>query len=471
MSRGTRILKALAGQGMAEVVSRILPFVILHVVVTRIGAANYGVADFGFRLVDLMLPLVTFGYLHLGTVDLGIAGKEKAESSAIVSEILTLKLLHALIAGVVLVALVYLYPPYAEYRTIALCLSFLIVTTALDMGYVHIGQRRILSAAVIQMLMKAISLVVIIFFVHDGDDTILFAVLYFGANGLISLGTFFHNIRFIELRLPSRAALWRRFRSTLPFAFLSLWGMLLYRYDLFVVEHFGTDDTYGLYSGAQRIAQSVRALLFGLQMVFLAEAVNSNSKSELTRIVHMGLFGGLLFTLPMAAGVWAVDAELLTFVLSDAYASSGLIFSVLMVGTVFQVIVTGFGTQVLLFKKEARVLNTVYPACIVIGIVTAFGLNEFFSIEGVAWSTIVTRVLAAGGVMFYSAKYLDRFPLADYAKLAVSALVMGLVVYFVDLDNLFASLALGGVIYAVLVYVLNRRKILDLLSRAASKFS
>src|SRR5690606_26010246 len=112
----------------------------------------------------------------------------------------------------VLCGVVYLVPGYDAYRPVVMALSFLLVTTALDMHFVHVGTARLFSFNIAMTLIKIASFIAVMVAVQDEGDVVLFAVLNFGTNGVASLFSFVVNTRRFGFRLPSAGRLRARAR-------------------------------------------------------------------------------------------------------------------------------------------------------------------------------------------------------------------------------------------------------------------
>jgi O-antigen/teichoic acid export membrane protein len=168
------------------------------------------------------------------------------------------------------------------------------------MSYLHIGTRRMLSLSIITILVKLASLAAVLAFVHGPDDALRFALLNFGANGLIALANFGLNVKKLPLALPTRTALAARFRRSLPFATTVFLALALERFDVFLVEDLLGARGAGLYGCPVRIAQAMVHVVAAVGAVFFAEVVATKTREELSRDAHLGLWVMLAIALPLA---------------------------------------------------------------------------------------------------------------------------------------------------------------------------
>ena len=455
-----RILKTLGGSFGAEVVNKLLPLMILHVVIQRIGPDNYGYAQFGWNLVDSGVPLVVAGYAYLATVELGQCRGDQQRTREILSEVTVLKMAHAAFALVGLMLTLVLTTSYHHYIPVTVPLSLVLLTSALDMSYVHVGTGKVLALSVIIIAVKLLGLALIPMLVHGPADRTLFALLYFGSNGVIGIANFVYNVRRFPLLMPARAALKRRFLAALPFAVTVALTMGLDRYDGFVIEHLFGEEGVGLYGGTVRIVQAIGSVVTAIGMVFFAEVVTTKDAESLTRHVNLGLWAILALILPMAVGSWFVGGPLLAAVLRPEYATQQSVFALLVCGLLFQGLVANYGMQVLMMHKRAITINALLTASLAGGLVAASYLGQRFGLIGVAMATVGARAFAGLGMGLSARRHLLRLPWRELMMTGGPALGMGLVLALVGPTSLPVGIAVGVVVYMPLLVVVNRGKVM-----------
>lgn len=445
----SRIVRSLVGGLFAEAVNKLVPLLILRYVVHKIGVEGFGVAQFGYWLIDVAVAFVVFGYTSLAAVELGKAQNDAKELARIIWEVVSLKAVHALIAALCLLAFVWTVPSYTEYRTVVTALSFILATSALDMSFVHVGTSRMLSLSLLTILVKLVSLASIFVVVKTPNDLLPFALLYFGANGVIALGNFALNVRRFPFVKPSPGALRRRFAKSLPYAVTGILLLALDRYDVFVVEHFLGAAGSGLYGGPVRIAQALANVIGSISMVFFSEVVATKDKESLTRHVALASWVLLALLLPVVAGSFVTGEGIVTLVLGPDFQGSGKVLTVLLIGLIGQSFVNVFGSSVLMLQRRARAINVVLLLASACGVPLAYALQKELGLIGVAYATMTTRIVSGCLMMLLARKYLDRLPAREFVLTALPTIVMYLVVSVLPSQSLVIVIVEGMSIYGV----------------------
>ncbi len=467
----SRIVRSLAGGFFAEIVNKLVPLLILRYVVREIGIEGFGLAQFGYWLIDVAIAFVVFGYTSLAAIELGQNQGKPDEQARIISEVLGLKCLHAVLATACLLAFVWTVPSYTEYKTVVTALSFILLTSALDMSFVHIGTSRMLSLSVLTILVKLLSLGSILLWVKGPDDLLTFALLYFGANGVISASNFLLNVRRFRLVRPEAAALRRRFKASLPYAVTGCLSLALDRYDVFVVERFLGAAGSGLYGGPVRVAQALSNVIGSIGMVFFSEVVATKDKESLTRHVSLAIWALFALLMPVVAGSLVTGEGIVTLLLGPDFQGNGRVLSVLLTGLLGQTLVNVFGLSVLTFHRRAVVINCILLAATAGGIPLAYALQLKFGLLGIALATMTTRLVSGTLMMLFARQYLARLPAREFLLTAGPALVMLAALSFAPTFALVPTLIVGGSVYAVVLAALNMGKIRTLTATLRSRLA
>jgi len=457
-----RILSTLLGGLTAEIVGKVVPLLVLRFAIARLGVERFGYAQFGYSLIDLTITLVVAGYAQTAAVELGRSHDNPSMIKSIVSEVTALKLINAVVGFGLIVLAFLLVPEYQKYAPVTLTLSWVLLTTALDMSYVHIGTRRMLSLSVLTIAVKLLSLTAVLVCVRTPDDLILFALLYFGANGLIGLGNFIINVRRFGWCRPTAIGLKQRFYGSAPFAFMVLLMMILERYDVFFIENLLGPTGAGLYLGTARIVQALANVAIAVSAVFFSEIVATESPESLTQHAYLGLWVLCALLMPVAAGAWLVGGDFIGLVLGPEFHGLGPVFAILVMALLAQAFVMVFGFQVLMVHRRAGTISAVLGASTVVGILLCILLRQSFGMNGVALANLGSRLVAAGLFLGLAAKYLTRWPWREILSTAGPALGMAAALRLLEPLlhlKLVENLVLGMGFYSAFFILMNRGKI------------
>lgn len=456
MVQKRRLATTIAAAMLVEVANKIFPLVVIHFAQARLGVGAFGFAQFGLHLVDFAIPFVVFGYHTAGSILIGSARGAPERIGQIMGWITGIKFINAAIAALVLQLCVRLIPGYEEFQTLVTLLSVMLVSSALDMNYVHVGTQRMLSLSMLSVIAKTVSLVLVLSLVRDPSDAITYALITFGANALISLATFWLNAKRFPISLPSRADLKQVFRIAAPFGVTALLVMATERFDMFVVEWELGLVAAGLYAGALRVFRSLQPFVQMLGNVFFSEMVSVETDEGFYEHVRLSLWSTLAISLPLVAGAWFVGGELLALIIGPEYASMRTVFAVLAASLVAEAFLYVFGNQVLLLKRRAHWLNI----ALAVGAAVGWGFGGYaaavYGLVGVAVAVLAAKGLPALIVTVLARRYLPRWPLAEFMRVFLPTCGMTFVLMAMPQANFWWKMLAGAASYGVFMAIANR---------------
>ncbi len=456
MMQKRRVAMTIAAAMLVEVANKIFPLVVIHFAQARLGVSAFGFAQFGMHLVDFAIPFVVFGYHTAGSILIGSARGAAQRIGDIIGWITGIKFINAAIAALILQLCVHLIPEYREFQTIVTLLSIILFSSALDMNYVHVGTQRMLSFSVLSVIAKTISLILVFSFVRDPEDAILYALITFGANAIVSLGTFWLSAKRFPISLPSRADLVQVFKIAAPFGITALLVMATERFDMFVVEWQLGLAAAGLYAGALRVFRSLQPFVQMLGTVFFSEMVSVDEENGFYEHVRLSLWSMLAIALPLVVGSWFVGGELLARVIGPQFSTMGTVFAILAVSLVAEAFLYVFGNQVLILKRRAKWLN----AALAVGAVVGWGFGGYaaavYGLVGVAVAVLLAKGIPAFIATISARRFLPRWPIAEFMRVFIPTCGMALVLMAMPQANFWWKLLAGAGSYGAFMAIANR---------------
>ncbi len=463
MVKKKRIATTLIAGSIAELVNKLFPLVIIHYAQTKLGMESFGYAQFGMLLVDLTIPFVVYGYQNYTSIEIGRNKDNKDYISKLLSNVIFIRLIHAGIAAFFLGLLVAQSSKYQDYLAVVLATSFVLFTSAIDLLPLMVGIQKLKSFSFFTIISKSISLALILSFVNDPNDTIIYAVITQATNSAISLATFIYGMRFFKIHLPDKKMLLSTIKDSTPFAVMILLIYPFERFDLIIIEHFGKAEAAGLYFGAWRLMQSLTQAVLMIGNVFVSELVSIEDQHSFTK--HIKLAVWIIMSLVVTAGLgsWFIDSQLISLVLGEDFSAAGPTLSMLLTSSIFFALFNLFGMQILMLKNSIWKVNQALFIGLVVGSIVSYSLAPNYSFLGVSFGSIVAKFCAALYVIYYAHPHISEFPTKEILKGAFPALVMFVVLYFLDLNNLWVNLIVGGSVIITMTMIINRNHIFYLM--------
>jgi O-antigen/teichoic acid export membrane protein len=449
---------------VVEILNKIVPLVVLSYVQKKLGVTAFGGAQFGIAIIEMAIPLVVFGYYHLGLVELS----KKPSNSAIghlISNLSALKLIHALLVGIGLAFMSLQVESYSGYFWLLIASSIALFFSGIDNVWLFIGTQKMAFVSFLIGLGRILSLVLILTFVQSEQDQIKFAIFYFLANGFVSATTAILAYRRYKLPLPDFFSMRQIISKAKHFALVPIMMVFIDRIDLIVVERLWGSAGAGLYAGPLRLSHSLFQVLTAIANAFLSEVIAINDRKKFSKHIHAGVWILAAVLVPMICGIWFVSGDLLSLIFDDSYRSVGPVLGIMIAGLLFNVTILVYGQQVLLLRGEERFFSLCLIGVVISILAMSSSLSEFWGLTGIAAGMLAAKFIGATFIVRRALAYIDGFPWRSILSSIIPGIIMTLALLLIDLDQLAAKLAAGAIIYALFFVIFNYKMIKTILHK------
>lgn len=449
---------------VVEILNKIVPLIVLSYVQKKLGVTAFGGAQFGIAIIEMAIPLVVFGYYHLGLVELSKSPSNSAIGH-LISNLSALKLIHALCVAVGLGLMSMQIEAYSGYFWLLLASSFALFLSGIDNIWLFIGTQKMAFASLLIGLGRILSLVLILLFVQNENDQIKFTVFYFLANGFVSATTAILGYRYYRLPRPDLLSMRSIFFKAKHFALVPIMMVFIDRVDLLVVERLWGSSGAGLYAGPLRLTHSLFQVLTAIATAFLSEVIAISDRARYTKHIHTGIWILASVLAPMIFGIWFVSGDILSLVFDDTYLAVSDVLGIMIIGLVCNVAILVFGQQVLLLRGD----QAFFSIClIVIGLSIlslSTSMSTLWGITGIASGMLMGKLFGTSLIVWRARRYIDGLPWLSILSAIIPGMLMSSCLLLMKLDHLWSNLAVGAVIYIVFFVMLNYKTIRSVLNK------
>jgi O-antigen/teichoic acid export membrane protein len=464
-----RIAAGLVAGIIAEIANKLFPLLTLHIAATKLGVTEFGRSQFVLWLIDMAAVFVIFGYGSLAPL-LWRDGNSSEERSRLLGMTMLVRAVHALLASIALMLICYYYAGWNEYLPLLLPSLFAIFSTAFDMVWALSAMQKLTVFSVISLVAKTLGLILILCFVNDDQDALIYMIAILGANAAVNMGSCLYVVKKIGVKIPHKDEIKKLFSASLPYALSFALLTLLDRFDVFIVEYHLGNEGAGSYIGPSKIAQSFLPFVAMINGIFYSEVLAVFDKDSALKHLQTSLRVVLLAVLPIIIGVWFVDADILGFVLDDHYRQFGKVLSLLSQSILPHVFLLVFGMQVLLIGKKIAVFNISIAIGLALGALMSWYSLQTYGLLGVAggvtfgkWVTAILTLMFAARVLKLNIATL----LLPLVPVFFPAGVMAAALYFIHLSGVsfpwILNVSLGGGVYCLVIMILFKSEVRVLL--------
>lgn len=457
------LTRAVARNTLIHTAGKLLNLPIVLVVVA-IMARTLGPEGFGgYSTIIAFLQFfgitANFGLLLTANRLLGEAATSK-ERDRLMSNLLTLRFFSALIflALAPLVALLFPYPALVKQGMFIAALSFLAISLAETLVPVFQKELRMSYIAVAEILARLALLAGVALTAYFEANLLWFMVAIVAGSILQLICTYFFSQRFVKLRLTFDWPLWRRIiQISWPIGISILFNLVYLKADLVILSALRPQAEVGLYGAAYRVLDQFTAfatMFIGLLIAPLTAAWINRDQYTFQRMYQRAFDAYAVIAFPLLVAALIIGTPIMTFVAGTAFAPSGRILAILMIGMAFVFFSTLFGHLVVVVNKQ-RTMIWGYAATALVGLLAYAITIPRFGMLGAAWSTVGTEIL----IMILTAVMVWRTthtPLAFtiFLKSILASVIMGGVLALLSSLHVLLLVLIGTASYGLALYAL-----------------
>ncbi len=429
-----------------------------------------GQADFGEYTI-IMTFLAFFGILAdfgLTLVTAQMISQPEADEEKILNNLFTWRLTSALFL-LSLAPVVGWFFPYSQAIKIGIFLgSAAFLFNALSQVLVGFFQKHLrmdyVAIAEAGGRLALLISVVIVYFKNWGLLGFVGAAVV--GNLVNFLFLFFRARNFSPIRLAFDFSLWRTiWQKSWPLTITIILNLLYLKTDILLLSVWKEAADVGLYGAAYKVVDVVITLPFmfcGLILPLLTKAWAQKDNNSFKVLAQKSFDFMLLVALPLVIGAQFTARSLMVLLAGQEFSQAGQILQVLILAAAMIFIGSVAAHAIVAIDKQKKMIG----AYLFTALSAILGYVLFiprFSYWGAAWVTVYSETIIALFSWFFVYKYTGFVPrLAKAGKGLLSALLMGVGLWFVKSWSLFILLFLGVVSYTFFLYLLGGIKKSDL---------
>lgn len=431
-----------------------------------LGRTGFGQYATALAYLQFFGILVDFGLYLVMLSELGKSDDEAA-NARIVGNILSLRVISALIVLGLAVALAWLLP-YDRLTILAIVLlSGAYFFQLINQVLTGIFQKKLLmrQGGLVEIISKLLSLLFIALAWWLDLGLLGVAAGITVANAVGTAIIFRLSRRLIAFGWRVDLAYWREIvRLAWPLAIITVFNLFYFKADTLILSFFFPADVVGLYAAPYRLLEvliSLPPILLGLLLPQLAAAVRQHDRSRWERGLRLALGLFHLFILPVITGTLLLAEPIMVLIAGPAFAASAPLLRILIIATAAIFYSQTFTYALVAQERQRRTLPMVITLSL-LAVVLYLIFIPRFSYYAAAVITVGVETVIAGGYYLYLRSNGSRVPwnwrLFGHGLLGSGVMALGL--WLVPDWPLLISISVGGLIYllALLGFGTFRRK-------------
>lgn len=419
-----------------QILTFLTPIITAPFLARTLGATNLGIYDYTYTIVNWFTIIGMFGIAIYGNKEIAkVAVKnDRKLLSQKFSQIFTLQLVNILISCAIFMGLI-LFTDF-EYKNVFIIQGILILSSAFEISWFYSGIQDFKKISIRNIIIKALTVLGIIFLIHDANDLILYTVFLAVISVLNSLALFYKIKDYVDYKVPKLKEAYSHLKGALGLFIPQIATSIYCILGRTMIGWFYEDiNEVAFYNYAYRLVTMVLLVVTAIGTVMLPRVVeirSSGNEDEAKAITNKTLKVALLLAIPLTIGFAALAPFFIPWFLTEEFTKVGYIICILAPSIIFISMSNVFGTQYLIpFDKTKQYTMSVVAGCVV-SLILNLILIKPLGAYGAAIASVFTEFI----VLFVQYRYVKndfnfQGIVPKFFKYLGTSLIMGVAVLLI----------------------------------------
>lgn len=394
------LLNNIASLSVVQIANYVLPLISIPIITRIIGPEKFGIINYAIAFITYFNILITYGF------DLTAARRVSREPNnyelrnKVFSEVFQAQLILFAISTLLFVACLYVVPPLAKEKEVALYSFLFCIGTLFTQNWLFLAMQDLPKVALFDFVSKLLFTITILLVVQEKKDYIWQPLVTSLIQIVVALTSFIWAIKKYRLkfiRISIREIL--QLLNKEAMVFLSLILINLYTTtNIIILGLYQNPDKVGFYIGGQKliiVIYSVISLpLSHALFPFIGKAFADNYQKGLILVQKIIpliiLLTGSMGILMLIFGPWA-----LRIFYGSEFEPSVLVFQLLVFTPMFIAMGNIFGIQIMLNLKLDKLFFKITLTAAILSVLANFLLVQQFGYIGTAFNWLLTEIFIA----------------------------------------------------------------------------
>ncbi len=449
-----RTVKNFLSLSIAQIISQAFLFLVIVYLARTLGAANFGKIAFAQAVVLYFMLIANMGLTTLGIREVA---RNRDRIDNYVSNILSLRLVLALLSFFLLLAFVSLIYKAVEIKYLIIFFGFSLFSSALLLGWLFQGVEEMGFLAISRVLDKFLYGALIFLLIRGPQQILTIPWLYTGGSFLASGFLIYVFIKqFGRPRLRFNFPFWKKMlRQALPMGAAFIMIQVYYNFDTVMLGFMKNDEVVGWYNAAYKIVLFIWAFIpIFINVIFpLMSKYYQQSKEKLEHLISSATRLMSIIAFPLGIGGTLLARPIMSFLYGEEFSNGVIALQILIWTVVVIAIRCTYEQSFLACDREKR-----YFWGVMVGASSNIVLNlvliPYFGLKGAAIATVISE-LVFSLYMFYYFNLVSRIKMLGFLlRPFLAASFMGFVLYYARNLNLLLSILIGITAYLIAILAL-----------------
>ena len=463
----------------------IFPLISYKYAAIVLGQDGVGTINYGSSIINYFVLLAGLGVSTYAIREGAKIRNNKVQISDFASEVFTINIIATVFSYILLCICVCVIKDLNNVTNLLVVQSTLIIFTTLSVEWVYSIYEDYGFIAIRNFVLQIIAIILMLFFVKDKNDYILFAAIQVIASSGAFLLNFIHARKKVCIKIKLKSTLIKHLKPIIILFVNNIAVTLYVNSDTTMIGSMVSMSAVGIYSVSVRIYSLYKTIIAAVIMAVLpniSRYSDDHYVNQKNKIIIDTVEVIIFFMVPMIISTFIIGKELIVLTSSIEYLSSYTSLIILCFALVFSTIASIFTVFYLIpLKLENYALMSTLIAGI-INIVLNFFLLPKYGFNAAAVTTLISEFLVT--IINIAVIKKEHIVLFDVGKSCIilikeiiATIPLFIIYYFVSkyFSNILVVLILyfsiGGIVYVIIGYIFNITIIKNIINNIIKRLS
>lgn len=418
---------------------------------------NLGKVNFGSSIISYFSLIASLGVTTYAIRECSKVRDDKEKLGKTAGQILSINLVSTAIAYVALIMVLIFAKPLESYRVLICIQSSAILFATLGADWLNTAMEDFKFITIRTVSMQIISLILMILFVKNPEDYIIFALISVVASSGANIVNVFYRRKYCKTRISWDMDLKRHLPPIMLLFSMILTQTIYVNSDMTILGLIKGDHQVGLYSTSVKIYNLVNTMVASIAWVVMPQLsafFDRKDYGEINKLLKYSMNFILVLGIPSVCGMEIIAPHLIYVIAGKEYVDAALSLRILGIALLCSFIGGWIGNMTMLPAGREKICLWTGVASAAINVVLNFLMIPRWGLNAAAFTTVIAELV---GIVL-KLPYLDKaIKLESFGEMIKAPLVGGagiLIVGFM-IQRLFSSswiVSVLTIIVSVIVY-------------------
>ncbi|RAP48986.1 MAG: polysaccharide biosynthesis protein [Methanosphaera sp. rholeuAM74] len=441
---------------LSQVVSYVLAFFYTLYSARYLGTTNFGIISFATAISGLF---AIFTDLGLSTLTIREVARNKDKTHKYLGNHGSIKLILSIVTMLVLVAFVNIGVFNNTTRMVVYLVGSSVIINAFSGVFTSMfrAYEEMEYQSIAEIINAFTMFVGVLLCVFTRQDVIYVAMVYMISSIVVLAYNFIMCTRNYGLiRFQFDFKFWRYLvYNAFPLAITSVFALISFKMNTILLNMLTTSAHVGEYTAAFNLMQALIFIptVYSTAIMPIFSKLYVDSKDMLDYSYKKSLKYLSMLSIPISFGTMILADKIILFMYGSGYVNTIPILELIIWALPAIFLSYVLGISITAINKQHETIKATF-ICMVISIVGNYFFIKYYGAVGAAMITIINEVSMVMFYIYIMHKHGYSVPLKSVIlKPLFASIVMGVVVYYVNLD-LFSSILVGMIVYLVVVLLI-----------------